>query len=145
VIAKGWRAAYEPEAVIREEAQEMTGFGRRVRIMAGNIQQLREVKALLRPIRPLPLFFFVCHKGLRLMVPFAMIAALVANLFLLREPMYQAILVGQSVFYVLAAGGALLRLRPKVLMLPYYFSMINAAAFLGSYHALTGLRRMRWK
>jgi hypothetical protein len=36
-------------------------------------------------------------------------------------------------------------LRPKFLMLPYYFSMINAAMFLGTYHAATGLRRMRWK
>ncbi|MGI9073251.1 MAG: glycosyltransferase family 2 protein [Bryobacteraceae bacterium] len=68
VIAKGWRAVYEPEAVIREEAHEMEGFRRRVRIMAGNIQQLREIGPLLRPLRPLPLFFFVCHKGLRLVV-----------------------------------------------------------------------------
>ena len=30
--------------------------------------------------------------------------------------------------------------RPKVLMLPYYFSMINAATFFGFYHALTSRR-----
>jgi poly-beta-1,6-N-acetyl-D-glucosamine synthase len=145
VIAKGWRAVYEPDAVIREEAHEMTGFRRRVRIMAGNIQQLREIGPLVRPLRPLPLFFFVCHKGLRLVVPFAMIVALVANIFLLNERIYRAILAGQIVFYVLAICGALIRLRPKFLMLPYYFSMINAAMFLGAYHAATGLRRMRWK
>lgn len=145
VIAQGWRAVYEPDAVIREEAQEMTGFGRRIRIMAGNFQQLREIRPLLRPLRLLPLFFFVCRKALRLVVPFAMISAFVANLFLLRSPLYQALFAAQVVFYVLAILGSLTRLRPKILMLPYYFSMINAAAFLGSYHAFTGLRTMRWK
>ena len=145
VIGKGWRAVYEPEAIIREEAHEMTGFGRRVRIMAGNIQQLREIRTLLRPLRPLPIFFFLCHKGLRLVVPFAMIGILIVNLFLLNRPLYQALFVGQVIFYLLAIGGSMIRLRPKFLMLPYYFSMINAATFLGAYHAFTGLRRMRWK
>ena len=145
VIAKGWRAVYEPDAVIREEAHEMEGFRRRVRIMAGNIQQLREIGSLLRPLRPLPLFFFVCHKGLRLIVPSAMIGALVANIFLLSMPIYRLSLAGQIAFYALAICGAMIRLRPKLLMLPYYFSMINAAMFLGTYHAATGLRRMRWK
>ena len=145
VIAKGWRAVYEPDAVIREEAHEMTGFRRRVRIMAGNIQQLREIKTLLRPLRPLPLFFFLCHKGLRLVVPFAMIGAFVVNLFLLRQRLYELIFAGQVAFYALAIAGTLVRLRPKFLMLPYYFSMINAAMFLGAYHAITGLKRMKWK
>ncbi|HEX4809087.1 MAG TPA: glycosyltransferase family 2 protein [Bryobacteraceae bacterium] len=145
VIAQGWRAVYEPEAVIREEAQEMVGFGRRVRIMAGNFQQLREIKPLLRPFRVMPVFFFVCRKALRLAVPFAMIAAFIANLFLLRSPLYMILFVGQVCFYSLAILGSLIRLRPKALMLPYYFSMINAAVFLGSYHAFTGLRTMRWK
>jgi len=80
-----------------------------------------------------------------LVVPFAMIAALIANSFLLDQRMYQAMFAGQIAFYVLAICGALTRVRPKFLMLPYYFSMINAAMFLGSYHAVTGLRRMRWK
>jgi hypothetical protein len=145
VIAKGWRAVYEPEAVIREEAREMTGFGRRVRIMAGNIQQLRELKPLLKPFRPMPVFFFLCHKGLRLVVPFAMIGAFLSNLFLLDRPLYQISFVIQVIFYLLAIAGSLVRLRPKLLMVPYYFSMINVATFLGAYHAFTGLRRMRWK
>ena len=145
VIAKGWRAAYEPEAVIREEAQEMTGFGRRVRIMAGNIQQLREIKPLLKPLRFFPLFFFICHKGLRLVVPFAMVAAFVLNIFLLDQLAYRVLFGGQLLFYGLSIVGSLMKLRPKALMLPYYFSMINAAVFLGVYHAATGLRGMRWK
>lgn len=145
VLAKGYRAVYEPRAIVYEEAHEMTGFGRRIRIMAGNIQQLREIKGLLRPLRPLALFFFLSHKLSRLLVPFAMLAALIANLFLLGSPLYFALFCGQVFFYLLALFGMLLPLRPKILMLPFYFSMINAATFFGFYHALTQRRGMAWK
>jgi cellulose synthase/poly-beta-1,6-N-acetylglucosamine synthase-like glycosyltransferase len=145
VLAKGFRAVYEPKAVVYEEAQEMTGFGRRVRIMAGNLQQLREIKGLLRPLRLWALFFFLSHKAIRLLVPFAMVAALIANLFLLASPFYQALFWLQAMFYVLAIAGAIVPLRPKTLLLPYYFSMINVAVFFGLYHTITSRRRMAWK
>jgi poly-beta-1,6-N-acetyl-D-glucosamine synthase len=145
VLAKGYRAVYEPEAVVFEEAREMTGFRRRVRIMAGNIQQLRTLRSLILPFRPLPLFFFLSHKAARLLVPFAMLAALAGNLFLLDAPIYFAIFCAQLVFYLLAACGAIARLRPKTLMLPFYFCMINAAAFFGLYHSLTHRRSLAWK
>jgi len=145
VLSKGYRAVYEPKAIVYEEAREMTGFGRRVRIMAGNLQQLREIRTLLRPLRLLPLFFFLSHKVSRLVVPFAMVAALAANAFLLGVPLYRALFVLQAVFYALALAGTFARLRPKMLMLPYYFCMINAAVFFGVYHALTQRRGMAWK
>ena len=145
VLAKGYRAVYEPSAVVYEEAHEMTGFGRRIRIMAGNIQQIREIKGLLHPFRPMALFFFLSHKVSRLVVPFAMLVALIANLFLLGSRFYFAIFCAQLAFYLLAALGTVWPLRPKILMLPFYFSMINAATFFGFYHALTQRRGMAWK
>jgi biofilm PGA synthesis N-glycosyltransferase PgaC len=145
VLGKGYRAVYEPAAIVYEEAHEMTGFGRRIRIMAGNIQQLREIKSLLWPLRPLPLFFFLSHKLSRLLVPFAMVAALAANLFLLNAPFYRALFALQVVFYALALCGTTWQLKPKTLLLPFYFCMINVATFFGFYHALTSRRRMAWK
>ena len=145
VLSKGYRAVYEPKAILHEEAKEMTGFGRRVRIMAGNVQQIREMKGLFWPFQPMPLFFFLSHKVLRLLVPFAMVAALVANLFLLDSPFYFALFCLQLAFYAFALVGIVGRLRPKVLMLPYYFCMINTAVFFGIYHALTSRRSMSWK
>lgn len=145
ILARGYRVAYEPGAVAYEEAHEMGGFSRRVRIMTGNFEQLREMKSLLRPLRPGPLFFFLSHKAGRLVVPLAMLAMLVANLFLLREPLYRGLFALQLAFYMLVLAGALVRLRPKVLRLPYYFCMINAAAFVGMYHALRGGRSLAWK
>jgi len=145
VLAKGYRAVYEPAAIVYEEAHEMTGFGRRIRIMAGNIQQIREIRGLLRPFRPLALFFFLSHKVSRLVVPFAMPVALITNFFLLGSHFYFAVLGAQLIFYLLALLGMIWPLRQKILMLPFYFSMINAATFFGFYHALTQRRSMSWK
>jgi len=143
VLAKGYRAVYEPAAVVYEEARQMTGFGRRVRIMAGNFQQLREIRGVLS--QPMMLFFFLSHKGSRMVAPFAMLTALAANLFLLASPLYQALFWLQVAFYLLAILGSVWKLRPKTLLLPFYFCMINAATFFGAYHALTSRRRMAWK
>jgi len=145
ILQQGYRVAYDSSAVAREEAHEMSGFSRRVRIMTGNFQQLSELKALLNPLRPGPAFFFLSHKAGRLIVPIAMIAMLVANLFLLGEPFYRTVFWAQLTFYALVVLGALVRLRPKILRLPYYFCMINAAAFLGMYYALRGGRALAWK
>jgi biofilm PGA synthesis N-glycosyltransferase PgaC len=145
VLAKGYRAVYEPNAVVYEEAREMAGFGRRIRIMAGNVQQLRHVRSLLSPLRALPLFFLLSHKASRLVTPFTLPAAFLANAFLLGAPLYTALFCCQAIFYLLATVGIACTLRPRALMLPFYFSMINAAAFFGLYHALTNRRSMAWK
>jgi hypothetical protein len=145
ILGKGYRVAYEPDAVACEEAHEMGGFSRRVRIMTGNVEQLREMGALLWPPRPLELFFFISHKAGRLAVPFCMLGAAAANLLLIGSPFYAALACAQGLFYALALAGALCRLRPRILRLPYYFCMINTAAFAGIFFALAGRRRVAWK
>ena len=75
----------------------------------------------------------------------AMLAALIANLFLLGSPIYLGILCIQLTFYLVAGAGSVWRLRPKALMLPFYFCMINLATFFGFYHALTQRRTLAWK
>ena len=62
ILQRGYRVAYEPAAVAYEEAHEMEGFSRRVRIAAGNIEQLRELKSLVWPPRPFVLFCLLSHK-----------------------------------------------------------------------------------
>jgi cellulose synthase/poly-beta-1,6-N-acetylglucosamine synthase-like glycosyltransferase len=145
ILSRGYRVAYEPAAVAFEEAHEMGGFSRRVRIMTGNVEQLREMGALVRPLRLGPLFFFLSHKVGRLAVPIAMLAMLMSNLFLLDRPFFRVVFALQGAFYALVLLGALVSVRPKILRLPYYFCMINAAAFLAMYHALRGGRALAWK
>jgi cellulose synthase/poly-beta-1,6-N-acetylglucosamine synthase-like glycosyltransferase len=145
IIQQGYRVGYEPAAVAREPAKEMGGFGRRVRIMTGNFRQLSELAALLRPFRPVELFFFCSHKVGRLIVPWALIAAFVANVLLLDRPFFRWMLVLQLGFYALAGVGAVWPLRPRVLRLPYFFAMINAASFLGLYYAVRPRSAVAWK
>jgi cellulose synthase/poly-beta-1,6-N-acetylglucosamine synthase-like glycosyltransferase len=145
VIARGFRAVYEPAAIVYEEAREMTGFGRRIRIMAGNLQQLRHLRRFLSPLRPLPLLFFLSHKVVRLFVPFAMVAALAVNCLLIHSMLYRGLFDAQLLFYTLAILGITGRLRPRALRLPFYFCMVNSAAFFGLYHAITGRKRMAWR
>ena len=144
IVARGYRAVYEPGAVAVEEAHEMEGFRRRVRITSGNIQQLRELPRLLLPPRPVPRFFFVSHKAMRRVVPPAMMTSLVANLFLLGSPVYAVLLVAQLAFYALALGGAAFALRPRLLRLPYYFSMVNAALIVALFEHAVQRRPVTW-
>jgi len=136
ILEHGHRVAYEPEAVAYEEAYEMEGFSRRVRITAGNVEQLREIKGLLWPPRPFALFCLISHKTGRLIVPVLLIVALISNLILCPRFPYNWLLAGQALFYGLAALGGVFKLRPKFLRLPFYFCMINSALFAWIYHAL---------
>jgi cellulose synthase/poly-beta-1,6-N-acetylglucosamine synthase-like glycosyltransferase len=136
ILEHGHRVAYEPAAVAFEEAHEMEGFSRRVRITAGNIEQLREIKKLIWPPRPFVLFCLFSHKTGRLLVPLFMLVALVTNIVLRGQFPYNWLLFGQVLFYGLAVLGIRFSLKPKALRLPYYFCMINSALFAWIYHAL---------
>ncbi len=143
IVARGHRVVYAPDAVASEEAEEMGGFARRVRIAVGNWRQLRLIPLLLWPPRPWLLFTFVAHKFLRLIGPWCLMAALAINLFL-TGPLYLATLVAQLAFYILALAGAFRILHPAFLKLPFYFCMINAAYIVGLARLLTGSGRVRW-
>ena len=142
VLRRGCRIAYEPRAIAFEEAHEMEGFGRRVRITAGNVAQLRLIGDLVWPPRPLVLLCFLSHKAARLFVPIALGAMVIASAMLVAEPLYAVLLALQLIFYALAAWGAGHRRLPKVLRLPYYFCMINSALFVWLYYRLTRPRGM---
>jgi cellulose synthase/poly-beta-1,6-N-acetylglucosamine synthase-like glycosyltransferase len=136
ILERGHRVAYEPAAVAFEEAHEMEGFSRRVRITAGNIEQLREIKNLLWPPRPFVLFCLLSHKTGRLLVPVFMLIALATNIALCDQFPYNWLLVGQALFYSLAVLGGTVDLKPKILCFPYYFCMVNAPLFAWIYQAL---------
>ena len=159
IVAGGHRAVYAPDAVACEEAAEMGGFARRVRIAVGNFRQLRLLGQLLWPLRPWIVFEFVSHKLLRLLGPFCLVAALVLNILLLPHPAYIVTLAGQGLFYALALvgwaakdalvrrGAAASRLGRSLalpLKLPFYFCMINAAYVVALGRVLTGSGRVKW-
>jgi len=146
IVAGGHRAVYEPGAVACEEATEMGGFARRVRIAVGNFQQLRLLGLLLWPPRPWLAFTFLAHKALRLVGPLCLAGALALNAFLPGR-LYAALLAAQIAFYALAATGAVRGgrwLRLRWLKLPCYFCMINAAYVVAAVRLISGSGRVRW-
>jgi len=145
VLAGGSRVIYEPLAVAFEEASEMVGFQRRVRIMAGNMQQLREMKGLLWPPQPLPLLFFLSRKVARSAIPFFLVCLAVSNCFLLHGRFYQLAGVLQLMFYGLALVGSRWQLKPRGLRLPYYFCFVNGAYLWSAYQSLQGRGKVNWK
>lgn len=94
------------------------------------------------------------HKLLRHLVPFALLALLALDLVLtvrLRGgagTLLGLALLAQAAVYGLGLLGYILRDTPpgrlRLLSIPYYFSMVNAAAFLGVLSVLRGVRRGRW-
>ena len=145
ILQRGYRVAYETSAVAYEEAKEMAGFSRRVRIMAGNYEQIGELMLLLRPVRWFPLFVFLSHKVSRLLVPAALVTAVVACSLLLDQPLYRWLWGLQLAFYAAALLGLVLPAAGKFVKLPYYFCMINVAAFCGIYYAAAKRQSLRWK
>jgi len=144
ILQAGHLVAYESNAVAYEAAHEMAGFSRRARIMTGNIEQLRELRAFIWPPRIRILFVFVSHKVGRLVVPLCLVTLGVSNLFLLQIPFYFWVGLSQAMFYFLAILGAFWQLKPRALRLPFYFCSLNIAAFYGLYYAIWSRQRVAW-
>jgi cellulose synthase/poly-beta-1,6-N-acetylglucosamine synthase-like glycosyltransferase len=146
VLRRGFHIAYEPQAIAYEEAEQMEGFQRRVRITAGNIDQLRQIKDLLWPPQPLVLFCFLSHKAARLAVPLGLIGVFATSILLRHSPFFAWALALQILFYGLALLGGVIPLRPRFLRLPFYFCMINASLFGWLfYRALGRARGTAWR
>lgn len=117
VVLRGFRVTFDAEA----HAFDVTApdvpseLRRKVRTLAGNYQLLRfEPRLLLPGTNPIWLQF-MSHKVARLLVPYALACLFVSSAVLCRsDVMYAVALAGQSVFYGLAAYGALLDRRGRV-------------------------------
>ncbi|TQF17071.1 glycosyltransferase family 2 protein [Myxococcus llanfairpwllgwyngyllgogerychwyrndrobwllllantysiliogogogochensis] len=150
ILEKGYKVAYEEEAVAHEETTEDYGkeFGRRARIAAGNFQSLRMVPGLLLPTAGFPAFAFWSHKLLRWCAPALMGLALIANLFLLDSVFYRFTLLGQGLFYALAYLGKVGVLKrgaaKRVASVAYYFVTMNLAIVVGFWRFLRNSQRAAW-
>ncbi|HNY28326.1 MAG TPA: hypothetical protein PKH31_13185, partial [Candidatus Sumerlaeota bacterium] len=97
----------------------------------------------------------VCHKFLRVVSPLWLILAGGTGIALASSPsgtwlgtgVYRVLLMGQILCYLLAAAGFFFQGShrfSKLMTLPYYFVMLNAAAFLGMWHFLVDHGVVTW-
>lgn len=151
IVMAGHRCVYEPKARSFESAGDSFDkeFRRKVRIVNRAWRALWTMAPLLNPVR---YGFFsiqlISHKLLRWLVPVIMIAVLALNILLVgRGAAYVTLLAAQLAFYVLAMAGHLLRGRAKtsrLLSIPYYFCMVNAASAIGILQAFRGRTYATW-
>jgi len=119
-------------------------FRRKVRTLTGNYQLLQLAPWLLKKENPLR-FEFVSHKLVRLVVPFALVAALIAS-GILAGPFYRAAFWAQLGFYGLGLLGSTRRnLGPvsRASDAAYTFVALNMAALMAFANFVTG-RKTIW-
>ncbi|MBS0614212.1 MAG: glycosyltransferase, partial [Proteobacteria bacterium] len=92
VVMQGWRVVHDPRAVAfdRLPADVKGEFRRKVRTLSGNFQLCTLLPQLLSPRRNPIWLQFVSHKLARLVVPWALIGALVASA-LVDSPVFRAL------------------------------------------------------
>jgi cellulose synthase/poly-beta-1,6-N-acetylglucosamine synthase-like glycosyltransferase len=150
VVLQGYRLVIDDAAVAWEEAPAEGGaeFRRKVRVTN------HSVRALLALGRRLWLSGFysvelVSHKLLRHFLPFFLLALFFSNAALAAgQPALRGLLALHVLFYAAAAAGFVLRRRragrSRLLTVPYYFCLVNAAALLGVVSIARGARLAAW-
>ncbi|HWH56212.1 MAG TPA: glycosyltransferase family 2 protein [Terriglobales bacterium] len=145
VAQQGARVIFEPRATAWDEAPERAEreFRRKVRTLVGNYQILQIAPWLLTASNPL-LFEFVCHKLLRLIVPFALIVAFLTSMFL-NAPFYRAAFAVQVIGYLLAGLGGLrtrLGILSRLANVALTFVVLNAAAAVAFFYFISGKKEV---
>jgi len=152
VVLQGRRLVFEPRAVAWEDApvEGRREFQRKVRVTN------HSVRALVGLGRGLVASGFyslelLSHKLLRHLVPFFLIPLFVSNALLApHSPLFTGLLGLQVLFYASALLGTALHGRrggegiTRILAVPYYFCLVNAAAFLGVLSIVRGERVSAW-
>jgi poly-beta-1,6-N-acetyl-D-glucosamine synthase len=141
IVLQGYRAIFDTTARAYDPHDGRSEFRRKLRTLTGNYQILGLLPGILTFRNPL-LALYLFHKVFRLIVPFFLIAALVANLFL-RDGFYAFTLGAQILFYLTALASRRLRTLPAIGSLAASgstFVQANFAAMLGLFFFLRGKR-----
>jgi cellulose synthase/poly-beta-1,6-N-acetylglucosamine synthase-like glycosyltransferase len=150
-VESGYRAITEPLAIGFMASTKSTSgeFTRKVRTLIRGMTALWHARALLNPFRS-GMFALVLwsHKLMRWSVPWFMILALVANLFLLHNMFYLVTFLLQLAMYGLVLlgllGPAAWRESP-IIKLPLFLAMVNFSILVSWLRYLTGTRLEIWE
>ena len=150
IVADGYRAKYEIRilALEQEQADNKMDHQRRRRIAAGNCQQLLRLKRLMLPGHGGIAFAFISGKGLRVLMPFLMIIALIGSLMLAGNHFLFKILAAlQLLAYLLAVWQIVWQpgQSHRIIETLAYLVGGHAAGLIGTLRYLGGFERGRWK
>jgi cellulose synthase/poly-beta-1,6-N-acetylglucosamine synthase-like glycosyltransferase len=152
VLKAGRRLAFDEATVVLVDSpiDATSELRRKVRVMNRGLRAVFSLGQLLLPWRGG--FYSVqalSHKVLRRLLPFFLLTALVASVWLTASSAVWWLVLGpQLAFYGLAVAGWAARRRAwgkaRLLWVPYYFCLVNAAAAAAVLSVLGGLRFERW-
>lgn len=146
IARQGGRVVFDPKAVAWDDfaPSPKQEFRRKVRTLAGNYQLLLLAPWVLTSANPLRLQF-LCHKLLRLIVPFALVGVFFST-FSIRQGMYEIALILQIALY---ASSMLPGMRAKTGFLSRMsnvslaFILLNTAAAVAFVYFITG-KKAEW-
>jgi poly-beta-1,6-N-acetyl-D-glucosamine synthase len=149
VAKQGKRVAYEGMAVAEDDPSNSLDreFTRKVRTLAGNFQLIGLAPWLLSPLHNRLWWMFVSHKVMRLLVPYALIGALITNI-MLPGVWYGLSLATQILLYAAGLWGYVKGQTAdacRVCNVVKVFLTINMAAIVGAAYALTGCSHKLWQ
>jgi poly-beta-1,6-N-acetyl-D-glucosamine synthase len=146
IVRKGSRVIFDSRARAWDSPNLGEGreFSRKVRTLSGNYQLLQLAPWLLSSQNAIR-FEFISHKLSRLAVPFALLALLIASIFL-SQPFYRAALGAQLAFYALslaALAGVKSGPLSRIADAARTFVVLNSAAMVAFINFVTG-RKAVW-
>lgn len=159
IAMDGYTIQYDPDAYAMEHpsANVKEELKRKVRISAGGIQSVIRLLPLLNFFKYRTLSFqYISHRVLRwtlspLALPFLFIlnlVILITNNDPISQAFYSLIFIGQLIFYGTALIGWYFEskgIRLKLLYVPFYFTMMNYAVFLGFKRFIKGKQSVNWE
>ena len=148
VAMQGYNIIYEPEAIAYEQSTYFCKeeFSRKRRIIVRGLTGYRHLRSSFGG--PLRTFQFISRKLLRWWVGPMLPVLYLSNIPLLGETPFLVIFVLQTLFYLFAAVGAILRrgvVRSRVFLVPFYFVIVNIAALAAIVTYFAGHRLSSWE
>ena len=156
MVAQNLRAVLEMDAICREETNRRVGkeLKMRTRIMTQTYRDLWRLRSLMNPRKTG--FYAVqlwSHKVCRYFAPLFLLVGSAASLRLAsRSKFHRYLVAAQGAILLAAALGTALERRngrqnplPKILALPRYFLLSNAAPLMALWKVLSGERYAQWE
>ncbi len=157
IAKKGYKIKYAPDAFASESGSLSIKeeLKRKFRIASGGLQTLFRMTEILNVFKYGMLSFqYFSHKVLRwTLVPFSFILILLLNLIIVltqdvNPDLYLYFLYVQLFFYLLILIGAILsnmKIRMKILFVPYYMFIMNYAMINGIFRYISGGQSVKWE
>ncbi|MCJ8293642.1 MAG: glycosyltransferase family 2 protein [Colwellia sp.] len=149
VIKLGYRVIYEPRvvAIELEQVNLEQDMSRRLRIAAGNFQQLIYLLPLLSPKYGWNAINFASGKALRAITPFILVFIFISNIYLISiHYFFLSLFVCQILLYSLVILINLFHISPKLTVLKLICYLVNGywVALKGSLKYIFGLQEKIW-